>query len=369
MALICAAAVCRRRAVPLRLALLKGRRGLAAKETELFDEIVSAVGGNGVLVHDRGFDSEEFVSHAHASGHRAVVRMKVTTRDVFGTGRSVEADMADAPCAKAALRSPTRRAEAVVRWRSGFFPSSGAFLPVLVVSSTFGGCTLHLYAVNFCAAGATRREQRDAAVAAANSYFCRWSVEVLFQDVKQCFRIEDARVRTFARLENLLAMCTLAYTYFAHVLPFAGEESRRLLKAMRDGLGRIVEGFRPFVANVRALLEAEKTRYIAGRPERRSPRRDAVPPGVLAPRLGLGASAGRSGGSLRECVPQTKGPEVKPPAARSADWNMLSEIRDKGVKDLRRRGTSRSRASAGPGGSDGPIRPARTPKAPPRYRA
>ena len=30
------AAVCRRRAVPLRLALLKGRRGLAAKETELF---------------------------------------------------------------------------------------------------------------------------------------------------------------------------------------------------------------------------------------------------------------------------------------------------------------------------------------------
>ena len=112
-ALPCAAAVCRRRAVPLRLALLKGRRGLAAKGTELFDEIVRAGGGNGVLVHDRGFDSEEFVSHAHSSGHRAVVRMKVMTRDVFGTGRSVEADMAGAPCANAVLRSPTRRAEAV----------------------------------------------------------------------------------------------------------------------------------------------------------------------------------------------------------------------------------------------------------------
>ena len=173
------------------------------------------------------------------------------------------------------------------RWRAGFFPSSsGAFLPVLVVSSTFGGGTLYLYAVNFCAAGATQREQRDAAVAAANAYFCRWSVEVLFQDVKQCFRVEDARVRTFARLENLLAMCTLAYTYFAHVLPFAGEESRRLLKAMKDSLGRIVEGFRPFVANVRALLEAEKTRYIAGRPRKAKPP-DATPflPGLSPPRL------------------------------------------------------------------------------------
>ena len=94
---------------------------------------------------------------------------------------------------------------------------------------------------------------------------------MLFQDVKQCFRVEDARVGTFRRLENLLAVCTLAYSYFAHVLPDCGEETRRLLKTIRDSLGEIAEGFRPFVANVRELLRLERTRFISGRPRKRKP--------------------------------------------------------------------------------------------------
>ena len=39
-----------------------------------------------------------------------------------------------------------------------------------------------------------------AAALAANAYFCRWGVEVLFQDVKQRFSIKGARVRTFRGL-------------------------------------------------------------------------------------------------------------------------------------------------------------------------
>ena len=267
--LLCAAVVARRR--PLRLALLKGRKGLPAAETELFDAIVGEVGDSGIPVHDRGFDSERFVAHAIRSEHRSVVRVKELSRDVFGTGRSIDEDMADAPCVRATLRSPTRRTEATVRWRAGFFPSGDAHLPVLVVSSTFNGTTLYLYALNFVGPDASARERREAAALAANAYFCRWSVEVLFQDVKQCFKIEGARVRTFRRLENLLAVCTLAYSYFAHVLPNCGEETRRLLKTMKDSLGEIVERFRPFVANVRELLRLERTRFISGRPRKRKP--------------------------------------------------------------------------------------------------
>ena len=48
------AVVARRRAAPLRLALLKGRKGLPDAETALFDAIVREVGGNGILAHDRG---------------------------------------------------------------------------------------------------------------------------------------------------------------------------------------------------------------------------------------------------------------------------------------------------------------------------
>ena len=269
--LLCAAAVLRKRAAPLRLDLLKGRKGLPDAEIALYDAIVGEVGDDGIPVHDRGFDSERFVGHAIRSGHRGVVRAKEMGRDVFGTGRSLDGEMAGAPCVRATLRSPTRRAEATVRWRAGFFPAGDAHLPVLVVSSTFDGTTLYLYALNFVGPDVSARELREAAALAANAYFCRWSVEVLFQDVKQCFKIEGARVRTFRRLENLLAVCTLAYSYFAHVLPNCGEETRRLLKTMKDSLGEIVESFRPFVANVRELLRLERTRFISGRPRRRKP--------------------------------------------------------------------------------------------------
>ena len=281
--LLCAAVVARRRAAPLRLALLKGRRGLPDAETALFDAVVGAVGDSGIPVHDRGFDSEGFVGHAIRSGHRAVVRAKELSRDVFGTGRGIDEDMAHAPCVRATLRSPARRAEATVRWRAGFFPAGDAHLPVLVASSTFNGTTLYVYALNFVGPDASAREQREAAVLAANAYFCRWSVEVLFQDVKQCFSIERARVRTFRRLENMLAICTLAYSYFAHVLPNCGEETARLLKTMKDSLGEIVESFRPFVANVRELLRMERTSFISGRPKKRKPPdRTAFLPGFTA---------------------------------------------------------------------------------------
>ena len=269
--LLCAAAVLRKRATPLRLDLQKGRKGLPDAEIALYDAIVGEVGGDGIPVHDRGFDSERFVGHAIRSGHRGVVRVKEMGRDVFGTGQSINEGMARAPCVRAALRSPARRVEATVRWRAGFFPAGDAHLPVLVVSSTFNATALYLYALNFAGTDASARELREAAVIAANAYFCRWSVEVLFQDVKQCFRIEGARVRTFRRLENLLALCTLAYSYFAHVLPNCGEETRRLLKTMKDSLGEIVEGFRTFVANVRELLLLERTRFISGRPRKRKP--------------------------------------------------------------------------------------------------
>ena len=269
--LLCAAVVLRRRATPLRLSLLKGRKGLLDAETDLFDAIVGAAGDNGIPVHDRGFDSMGFIAHAIRSGHRSVVRIKTMTRDLFGSGLGLEQDMSNAPRVRTVLSSPTRRVDAVVGWKMGSFPVGDTYQPVLVVSSSFGSNTIYLYALNFVPQDTTPDAMHRAAILAANAYFRRWSVEVLFQDVKQCFSIEDARVRTFKRLENLLALCTLAYSYFAHVLPNCGEETKRLFKAMKDSLGEIVESFRPFVANVRELLRLDRTRFISGRPRKRKP--------------------------------------------------------------------------------------------------
>lgn len=66
-----------------------------------------------------GVSTAKTVDHAICSGHRTVVRVKTMTRDLFGTGQPREADMANAPCVRMALRSPTRRAKARVRGAGG----------------------------------------------------------------------------------------------------------------------------------------------------------------------------------------------------------------------------------------------------------
>lgn len=62
---------------------------------------------------------------------------------------------------------------------------------------------------------------RKAAILATNASYNRWQIEVLFQDIKGAFAIEQARVRTIRRLTNLMAIATLAFVYFAHRTPIA----------------------------------------------------------------------------------------------------------------------------------------------------
>ena len=108
-------------------------------------------------------------------------------------------------------------------------------------------------------------------MAVANAYFCRWSVEVLYQDLKQVFGLEKARVRTFKRLQNLVALCVLAYAALAHYLPTCGDAAIRLAKAMNDNFGALNLPFRSYVANLRELLRMTAIRCITGRPKKRKP--------------------------------------------------------------------------------------------------
>ena len=269
--LLCAALVNAPRARALRLDLLKGRRGLPEAERALLSAIAAATKGNGIAACDRGFDSEAFVFHAAQLPLRTVVRVKEEGRDVFGTGRRIPREMASAPCAATLLQSPTRRQKALVRWREGHFPGKdGRHLPVLVVSSTFDGRTLHLYGFGF-GPFASSRERRQAALLVANAYFRRWSVEVLYQDLKQVFGLEQARVRTFRRLENLVALCSLAYAALAHFLPSCRAASARLDKTMKDNFDALHRPFRTFVATLRELLIMPAIRFIAGRPKKKKP--------------------------------------------------------------------------------------------------
>ena len=269
--LLGAAVVNASRARALCLKLLNGRRGLPRAAQGLLSDIAAATNGNGIVACDRGFDSRDFVDHAAGLPIRTVVRVKETNRDIFGSGRPIPLDMESAPSCSVTLKSPTRRQTALVRWREGLFPGNGGcYHPVLAVPSTIDGCTLHFYGIGF-GPFASSEERQNAAVAVANAYFCRWSVEVLYQDLKQVFGLEKARVRTFKRLQNLVALCVLAYASLAHFLPTCGDATIRLAKAMKENFGALNLPFRSYVANLRELLRMTAIRCITGRPPKRRP--------------------------------------------------------------------------------------------------
>ena len=90
-------------------------------------------------------------------------------------------------------------------------------------------------------------------------------------DLKQVFGLEKARVRTFKRLQNLVALCVLAYASLAHFLPACGDATIRLAKAMKENFGTLTLPFRSCVANLRELLRMTAIRCIAGRPPNRRP--------------------------------------------------------------------------------------------------
>ena len=234
---------------------------------------------HGVLTVDRGGDSEAFVGFLLARRHRAVVRVKDMGRDVFGTGRHVDRELLSLPVlATVRLRSAKAEFTASVRWRPGWF--GPLRLPVLAVASSFGGHTVFLYALPGGPLPAAPDGLRALALAAARNYFERWSIEVLFQDIKQFYGIERARVRTFRRLRNLLALCVLAHVYMSRFLPAAGDY-KTVLKAFRDNFRAITTAYRAFIANFRELLAAPRVAFITGRPRKRP--RD--PPSQMVLRL------------------------------------------------------------------------------------
>ena len=91
--ILCASLVLRHRVLPLCLDLLKGRHGLPKAAQELFNRIAQSTQGKGIVVCDRGFDSEPFACTAYASNQRTVIRIKHLHRDLFSTNLPIDRAM------------------------------------------------------------------------------------------------------------------------------------------------------------------------------------------------------------------------------------------------------------------------------------
>ena len=86
--------------------------------------------------------------------------------------------------------------------------------------------------------------------------------------MKQEFALEKARVRTFRRLENIFALCMLAYVFMiGHIR--GSRRFRRIVKALSDNAADIALRTHSLLAGIRTLASKAQIRFISGRPRTR----------------------------------------------------------------------------------------------------
>ncbi|MBQ9565101.1 MAG: transposase [Synergistaceae bacterium] len=273
---------------PFWMKLAMGRHGAPGLVAEAVRKVGDLSGRKAVCIVDRGGDGMPTLRVLAGEGHRAVVRIAKMDRDVFGTGRGIDRDLAARrPCRCFLKRNSGRMQEAFVRWRVGFLDigadGTGDARPdcrrVLVVESHFDGKSLYFYRTLGEGELPGERPPKDRlralAVQTAQLYLQRWQIETSFLRVKQDFGLEDARVRTFKRLENLFALCYMAYLFVHFHMPGC-RRYRWFVKVVKDNFDTVSLRAEVMLANLRTLLREAFARLITGRPRKKT-RHDAFP--------------------------------------------------------------------------------------------
>ena len=265
---------------PVYAKLAKGRRSKDALHKEAQKAVMDMTGGKGWFAEDRGMDSADHIRDVKRAGWKSVVRVRDMGRDVFGDGLAIDKSLEAVPLRKAHLRAHRGDRKVEVRWKRGVVQWCGnpksklsavEDVGVLVVESRFDGKSIWVYAICPDWMCATEEEAFEIAVRAAQAYCDRWQIETSFQTVKQEFALEKARVRTFRRLENIFALCILAYVFATDFLRKA-KGFKKVLKHLSDNLEAVSMKTHALLAGIRALVNEAKLRFISGRPPKAGPK-------------------------------------------------------------------------------------------------
>ena len=261
---------------PVYVKLGKGRHSKKELLCNGIAALMKATGGRGWMAFDRGMDDAEFVCRMKHDARLAVVRIKDMKRDVFGNGRTIDATLDELPFRKAHLNTyrgvravELRCAQGVMQYCAG--PHSKDAVThetrLMVVESRFDGKSIYLYVVCPDEVIDNPKLAWEYAVRAAQAYCDRWQIETSFQSVKQEFKLEEARVRTFKRLVNIFDLCFLAYVFMIRHLRNS-RHFKKIVKAFSDNFKTLTARMHSLLAGLRELYNAEKVRNITGRPRK-----------------------------------------------------------------------------------------------------
>ena len=216
--------------------------GFTSENDELesvFGTIISATGGNGIFIYDRGGDNIEFYRYFLRENVDFIVRLK--SRYVISWKRNLLCDDLANQCVMRyadTLTFDSHGKEVHVELNYGVVPVrlpdiSGKLLHMVVVKG-FGQKPMML--LTTLARTTTRKDLWQVVTA----YVTRWRVEETIRHVKQAYNLEDIRLLRYRHLKNMAAI-VLATAYFC--MTWIGNSDKRALiaKSITDASLRIHE--------------------------------------------------------------------------------------------------------------------------------
>ena len=262
---------------PLHVRLQRGKHAPLELLKKAIEEVMTEAKNRPIGIVDREGDAADFLLWCIGKGYRMVARIKEMGRDTAGTGEGVaEALSHEAWRAVRLKRLNGHWQPATVRHRVGWIGRTdkarkderSEYRRALMVESRFDEKSLYFYMTLPEEEFGDAEKLSARAEQAAQLYMNRWQIEISFLRVKRDYGLEKARVRKFARLENLLALCYLCHVFTHFVLP-AAERYGRIVKVIKDNFREVCLRANVLLEHVRALLGMEKVRYITGRPRGR----------------------------------------------------------------------------------------------------
>ena len=219
--------------------------------------VCGVVGDNGTWVIDRGGDRGQLYEHFLSRNRSFIIRLKGDRHLLYRGSKVLARELAGRcglPYREVLIREESRT-EKRYDLAFGFLPVQLPDMPMglsLVVVSGFGPEPLMLLT------NLPMRRNRAVLYHVVESYLTRWKIEETIRFIKQSYQLEDVRVLTYTRLQNMMAL-VLAVAYFTMVY-LAGRVkltavSGLLLKASRRIFG--IPDFRYYALSdgIRELLK------------------------------------------------------------------------------------------------------------------
>ncbi len=205
--------------------------------------VSKAVNNKGVWVIDRGGDRRILLDYLLSNNKRFIIRLKGDRHLVYRGAKIITKDLADRcflPYSEVIVRED-RAKERIYHISFGFSRVRLPDAPVplyLVVAQGFGLEPMMLLT------NLSLKKNRGLLMSIIKSYITRWKIEETIRFTKQSYDLEDIRVRSYIRLQNMMAL-VLAAAYFTSV--YIGSKLKmRVLSAILIKLSKRIFGLPDF---------------------------------------------------------------------------------------------------------------------------